>query len=230
MALFNRSGKVAAEDIAAVRAASEAQQNVGEIRDAIAALRRPTSVEAVRAAIEALQKPETVAGFRTAQEALEAKRAQLERLRSKLAEASAGVPNPERVLELEASGTWPSGLDEAQRQISAIEKMIGMAESGLERAELERDRELIKARLALRDARLKWITQLLHHHEALLWEVLASGREIDTLVLQSIEEGIPIGINSTSQYWTIGSPTYPHVRDEEQIRTWRRHRSIAPRG
>lgn len=164
-----------------------------------------------------------------AQAALDGCEQQVARLRSQLAEASERAQAVERgALQAEARGDdVAAALDGARQRVATLEQLVTMAERGRERAWSTRNHALDEARNELAAERVRQITGLLDEQEELLWKVLDLQQAIHAAAQEAFRDDIPIGIQS--RFFSLGFPGFPFVRRAEEIMTWLRHRSIAPR-
>jgi hypothetical protein len=208
MALFNRPGKAAS---------------------AAAAANSPRPAEGGGAVI----KPRRVAddgAVQRAREAYDGSAQQLERLRGQLAEAlERHQALNASALECEQRGENVMGpLADAQRQAATLADLIPVAERGKASARAALTRALDDAQATLKPEYLRHIVAQLDELESVLWQALGLQRRVHEAVGDALAEGINVGI-SEAAYWSAGFPGFPSLRSSEEIKTWLRNRSIAPK-
>jgi hypothetical protein len=132
-------------------------------------------------------------------------------------------------LEAEQRGERVAGpLDDARRQVAAHAELLAAAERGEALAEAAVKQALTNARIQLAPVHHRRIVALLDELEVGLWRVRDLQRALHGAVTDAFGEEISIGI-SAAHYWDFGFPGFPYLRQDEEILTWLRHRSIAPR-
>lgn len=122
----------------------------------------------------------------------------------------------------------PQLVADAQAQISGLTVILTRAEQEETRARSALQRALADAKARLgREYRGRIKTQL-GELESALWHVLDLHDAIHGTIQDALADELDIGI-SASRYWSVGFPGFPFLRRDEEILTWLRLRSFAPR-
>lgn len=132
-----------------------------------------------------------------------------------------------RTVDVSASDA-PRIVADAQTKVSGLSVILTRSEQEEARARSALERALADAKTRLRQEHLARIHALLDKQENALWQVRDLQTALDSAVQDALAEDLDIGIGP-SRYWSVGFPGFPFLRRDEEIMTWLRGRSIAPR-